>query len=256
MLNLAEELLLLTLVADGPEPSRLIGVSGLTPHTLRGALLSELLVRGKLRIEGDRLTVVDPTPTGEALADHALTEVSGAPSPLRVGQALGRMGGCDDLLERASRRLVEKGIVRMEGRRGWLGRQTDIPRLETREEAEHVREALREAALGSGTPSPRVLALMGLLRHCGLWRRLLSKGELRGALPRIRELTQDDPVRKAVQCARIRKDLLDAAFCLPLLILLWAPVGAGGPTLPQAACWAVPVLLAGGGLYVWSIRRE
>lgn len=70
--TLGEEIMLLSLDdASGQAKER--WTAGLV---VTGALLLELVLAGRVRVEGDRLTVVDSSPTGDALLDGRLARIT------------------------------------------------------------------------------------------------------------------------------------------------------------------------------------
>ncbi|MBM3473180.1 MAG: hypothetical protein FJX75_07940 [Armatimonadetes bacterium] len=261
MLNLAEERLLLTYTGQRPMLFGVLTSGGLASHGVRGALLSELVVQGKLVVEDEAVVVGDATPTGDVLLDELLEDVRSVPSPPRVRQVLPLLWGLQSKRARhpwprVFEGLAEKGIVRKEVRRGRImWPETYV--LEAPEEARRIREELREAVLGADTPSPRMVALLGILRHSRLLPKLLSKQELEQALPRIRELTEGDPVREALLRSRVWYDVLSAASYVWVPTMCWLSTDSGGSVFASST-WAIAaaVYLIAGLLYSRAVRRE
>jgi len=239
-LTLSEELLLLAydektgVVYSGPGGPGILAFGTPAAYAMRfyglpGAVVSELILAGRTRVESGRLVVADTTPTGDEWADAALNALTQAKRPPWVGRCPGLSGGTWGFADRAYRRLVGKGILRAERRRllGFIPQGTFV--LAAADEARRVKDHLREAILGRDAPDPRTAALMGLARGCGLLPQLLTKEELKASLPRVRELTQDDPVRQAVVRSRIMNDLMNCSVGLVGLPLLVTFAGSWGP---------------------------
>jgi hypothetical protein len=100
MLTLAEELLLLAL--DDESGSVEPAASGSLQYGLAGALLVELVIAGRLRLEGGGLVVADGSPTGDAVLDEVIGRISRSGRPRDaeywVGQ-FGRLGPNDVLIK-------------------------------------------------------------------------------------------------------------------------------------------------------------
>jgi hypothetical protein len=272
MLTLAEELLLL---AYDEKTGGLRGVTGRSLAVrwaasgavvaqswgLSCAVVAELLLAGRLRVEGGKLLVVDATPMGDEWLDAALDAISRAKRPPGVGQCPGlssRDQGAFQL--RVYRRLAEKGILTAERRRirilGPWSFSKDCYVLAAPDEVRRAKERLREAILGDGVPDARTVALIGLARGCGLLPELLTREELEAHRPRLRELTQDDPVRQAIVRSRTGNDLIGwlvAMVSFPALMSaggMWGPVAWAGQL---ALLVLYPVLLL---LYARAIANE
>ncbi len=178
-LSLAEEVVLLSL---DDETGRPVGRSGMAPDlALAGALLMELALAGRVDSDRERIWVADSTPTGDTLADAALTQLQAPDVP-------GDARGAILLLARESpaareailARLVEAGILRrLNDRVLWVFSDRRYPKAEDGQaEAEGARARLRRMLLAEEIPAPRDALLLGLARAAGLLPLIFTEAEL------------------------------------------------------------------------------
>ena len=138
---------------------------------LSGAVVLELLVRGRVLVQRDRFTVV-----GEPGDDPA---VEAAVAKLRsIRERKGDLGSLPhmrrfakwnrEMLEPFKERLAGRGLVR-HGHRMHLGvlYRSHVDLLDE-DAQERLRNKLRRAIAGGGTPEASSILLLGLLDACGL----------------------------------------------------------------------------------------
>lgn len=202
MTIITEDLVLLLLdpgtrrpVVDGTALDRVIG----------GALLLDLSTRGRLDADGDgaraRLSVVDASPTGDALLDEALGRLADRPR---------RAQGAVERLARRTRtpvleRLVARGLVRRESARllGIFPVTLWSPADQGPREQLHARVAavLREGA----QPDQHVALLISLLYAVQAEHKIVD-GPRRELRARAEEVAKGEwagaAVRKAVQAVQ------------------------------------------------------
>jgi hypothetical protein len=197
ILWLHEELLLLALEAGQGRPP----VTGSLSHALAGALLAELLLNERARIEvskrSKRLVVTRSSLLGEPLLDHWLERLR-VSKPTTAAAWVGRVAAQRGLADRVTERLWLKGTVRREERPFLL--------LFTRRAHPIVNTALVRASIarlraalldGANVPA-RDLALLGLLRHAGAVRAVFNAQERKLHKKRIRQLTYSDQAAGAI----------------------------------------------------------
>ncbi|MHB1132048.1 MAG: GOLPH3/VPS74 family protein [Chloroflexota bacterium] len=202
MLSLAEELLLLALRDEAGTIAS--GASLATKYGLHGALLAELMLRGKVRLgEKQQVEIVETTPTGDALLDEMLAAVAQRAKPRKMRDWVlnpGR-GAPKDIQKRLLARLVEQGILREEeGRVLWVFPRKEYPQSDPDPER-RVRERVREAVLYGQSPDERTAVLLGLIKACRLVDELFPKEERADAKRRLDELTRADVAGEAVSKA-------------------------------------------------------
>ncbi|MGQ9365288.1 anti-sigma factor antagonist [Azospirillum sp. ST 5-10] len=166
-----------------------------------GAVLMELALAGRIDCDLERMSVVDPRPTGEPLLDGVLARLAGqgAHAPADWINDVAEQGNA--LRAAALARLVERGIVKkQEGRFLWIFRDRRYPVVDGREQRE-VRARLRALLLGDDIPDPRDVVLVGLVDLSGLFATVLDAQEQRQAQPRIAQLKKMDLIGQQVDRA-------------------------------------------------------
>lgn len=164
MLNLAEELLLLAL--EDEKGVVHASASESLDYGLAGAILLSLTVRDRLGMEGGKIIVSNPSPTGDGVLDDALERIreSRPRNPDHWVGRFGRMGLKNQLLDR----LVDSGALRREEHKVlWFIPVDRYPAADAGPERE-VRRKVRAAALGGEAPDPRSAALLSLIQACNL----------------------------------------------------------------------------------------
>ena len=194
MLNLAEELLLLAL--EDERGTIRTSASQSLDYGLAGAVLLSLTVRDRLGMEGGKMIVSNPSPTGDDVLDDALEKIreSRPRSPERWVGNLGRMKLKDRLLER----LVGSGVLRREEHRVlWIIPVDRYPAADAGPERE-VRRKVRAAALGNEDPDPRSAALLSLIKACDLVDEVFSPDEQERVGWRLEQISEGELIGRAV----------------------------------------------------------
>lgn len=201
-LTLPEALLLLAL---GDEEGRVdVGNEAALPAGLAAAVLLALTARARIRHEDDVWSVTDDTPTGDPVLDPALRAMADEETPrgtmhwLRALPKAGEEDGEDDLKTRLLHYLTEEGVLKNEEHE-FLGvftyhrYPTEDPDPEQR-----VRKRVRRAVLEEETPSDRLPALIALMDACNLTDEVFTAKEQSEAADRLRSLTEEQRVARAV----------------------------------------------------------
>lgn len=189
-LLLAEELALLAYDDEtGKSP-----VNRFLPYGLGGALLAELALRERVALDGKRVTVADPTGTGDQLLDDALQRIAGSSwhHPRWWVDRL-RRGAQEAVLHR----LVAAGLLREESGRMLLVFPTTVyPSGDPRPEQE-ARRRLRAAVVGGRPADARTVALAVLMHACELDRQVFPDVPRRELRDTMKRLTAGDWAGKA-----------------------------------------------------------
>jgi hypothetical protein len=202
---LAEDLLLLLYDDETGKP--ITGSPGLD-YALAGAVLIELTLLGKVNIAGDgedakkgRLTVLDATPTGDALLDERLAFLSGKAGS-RPKNLMGKLS--KNLRDRVLVRLAERGILQADKDRVLgLFPVTRWPAQDARHEGE-LRSALDNVLKLGAQPDDRTGALVALLNALNVVPKVVTGAVDKAALKRrAKEISESEwaaeAVRQAVQ---------------------------------------------------------
>lgn len=196
-LTLAEELLLVALDDDSGALIRL------PPYSLEvavaAAIVMELTLEGRVDTDPQRLFVLSSTPTGNALLDESLAEITARPETLSTADWLRWFAAPGPVLcGRVIQGLVERGVLNsVEKRLLWVFKTRVYPPTSGIEERE-VKSRVHTLLNNDEIPSPREALLIGLLRAAGLLQWLLSDPELERLRPRIDQLANLEETSRAL----------------------------------------------------------
>lgn len=194
MRSLGEEIVLVALRPDGR-----VNCATTLRFALAGAELVSLVIAERVGVQDERIVVLDPSPTGDALLDAALSDIvkvtgGGRPPKAKTWAARTRSHPVTSYL----RRLAEVGIVR-EQRSKALGIFTSTRWIiQDPGPIASARERLDGIAL-SQEPVVAVEAAFGALVHViGLDKILYPGGGGSPARNRLRLIAKGDPASRAV----------------------------------------------------------
>ncbi|MFI5908092.1 GPP34 family phosphoprotein [Dactylosporangium sp. NPDC051541] len=162
---LADDFLLLALADDGTNRAGEVQLH----YGLAGAVLLDLVLAGRIDLDGERIAVRDATPTGDPIADDALDRIAAADQPRTPDEWLRPL--TDGLRDRVIERQVEAGVLRRQDDRVlWVFPRTRYPSATGTEPAAEteVRRELAAAVDGAGAVPARAAALLGLVQATGL----------------------------------------------------------------------------------------
>jgi golgi phosphoprotein 3 len=180
-----------------------------------GAVVMELALQNRVDCDPQRLFVVDPTPTGDAVLDAALARLAEpGDETLTAALAVERITlDAQRHREEALRRLVAHGVLREEsGRHFWVFRTRRYPVIDDREQRE-VKARLRQLLLSDEIPEPRDVVLICLIEACDLLGLVLTPEETTRTAARVEALSRLDLIGQAVTraAAEIRFMIRNAA---------------------------------------------
>jgi hypothetical protein len=196
IVDLPEGLLLL---ATDDVSGRIDTKSGALDYGLAGAVLTELVLQGSLRLQDGKVRLA----TTEVAADPLHAEVLGriaADRPKDAKHWVNKLPHAQ-IRQHLLDRLVDKGIVRREEHRLlWIVPDNRYP-AEADAPERHVRDAVRAAVLNGDTPQPRIGVLIGILKACDLLGTVFTKDERKRRQQRIDQIANGEVVSKAVSDA-------------------------------------------------------
>ena len=170
-----------------------------------GAMLSELLLLGRLRLEGEgkkaTVALVDGPPTGHGVLDECLGMV-GDSRKRRASDWVGRFARIKDLRGRTADELVRLGVLRREeGTFLIIFPVTRYPEADPTFEAE-VNGRLGEAIFGDGpVDDARTVTLLAILDNAQMLPLVFNRKDLRARKKRIKAVTSGDASGAAVKSA-------------------------------------------------------
>ncbi len=203
MLTLFEELFLLSIHEDKGTYIK-SSVDRIKPG-LVGAILAELALLGKFQTnDNHRLHLLDTSPTGDELLDEVLEMLKGSEKERKWGYWVSQLNQkFDKVSKTVSERLVEKGIVTQDDdHMVWVTPSPFHPEVHASTKY-MVNQHLRSIVLAQKESGPRELALLGLLRACGLLDLTFLRDERRFASRHINQMmvsaAMKDPLAQTLQ---------------------------------------------------------
>ena len=195
-------------------------VSGWSSYVIGGALLAELLLRGRIEIEktrwSTRVIVLDAkTPTRDRMLNECLVKLRDS-KPRSVDAWIGRFIRIKKLKHRVAERLCRRGILRATRRSVLLVfKVRAYPEMDARWKRE-ITERLRQVILGDGRGTiggdstggdtdahaqldQRTAMLLSLAEGGGLLRHVLDRKERKAAKHHIKAMVNDEHIGRAVK---------------------------------------------------------
>ena len=200
MLSLYEELFLLSI--DDAKGTIASHAHGILDYGLAGAVLAGLALEGKLTVIEDRLSLVDATPSGNAILDGAMEAIASSDRLRKATHWVNVLAG-KRLPKQVAHELVTKGVLRMEEKRiFWVIPYQAYPQQDASAKF-CVKEQLRTMTLGGEKPDPHRLVLLSLLKACRLFSLVFTQDERRAASRKVDDLVKGelfgDSVAKALE---------------------------------------------------------
>ncbi|MDA1071908.1 MAG: GPP34 family phosphoprotein [Proteobacteria bacterium] len=197
MLTVAEEMLLLVL--DDKSGTFITEPDININYALAGAVLADLALKGRIEADPDKLFVLDPKPTGDAVQDAVLARIAEADEVQDTAYWVAEIGQRgEEVREHLLSRLVERGILkRVEEKVLWVFETRRYPTIDGREEHE-VKKRIMDTLLSEGTPSHKDAVIVSLADACSLFRQMLADRELENLRSRIESIADSETIGVAV----------------------------------------------------------
>ena len=197
MLNLMEELLLLAL---DDEKGKIISSSSCAlPYGLRGALLLELFIAGKIDIVDKKIVVINRNNTGNEVLDNALNIINTYHKQKTVKFWITKLTSkMKELRKDLLNGLITKGILEQQDKKVlWVIPATRYPTknpvIENR-----VRKRIIGIVLQDEELDERSSMLISLINACELIKEVFPKDNLKDANKKIKNIIQDEKIGKAI----------------------------------------------------------
>jgi golgi phosphoprotein 3 len=196
-LSIAEEFLLLSLddekgvVCNQPFMGQEFG--------LAGAVLMELALMGRLRVDQQKLIMLDDTPTGNQIFDDALAMIGSQQDDEGAKYWVWKLGiHIQEIKEYFISHLIELGILeKKEQNILWIYRRKCYPMIDDKVERED-KERIRRIVLDGEEPGSRDVVLISLMRSCNLTCEIFSREEQEKESERIESIARKDLIGRAV----------------------------------------------------------
>lgn len=207
-LFLHEEVTLLALA----EEKGTIETGSWYPYVAAGAILAELMMRDRVRIQTEaeakasrtmfsrkpRLVVTDPAPVGEALIDDWLAKISRSEKLKPAGDWLSAIANSKGLPAAATARLVEMEILQQRSDKVlWVFNRVRYPEKDGAPEGE-IRKRLERAIFDDGGEvDARTIVLLSLTKNGEFLPALFDKKRLRQRKQHIEKLIEGEALGRA-----------------------------------------------------------
>jgi hypothetical protein len=166
---------------------------------LGGALLLELVRSGRVGLVGEQVIVLDRTPVGDPLLDHALAELGADARPRDPDHWVRHLAR--HARAAVERRLVACGLLRVDDHRV-LGLFPVHHAHQTDSSVEHeLVQRMNETVVFGRPADPETAALVSLAAAVGLERCLFPRSDRRAVLQRMAEIADGEWVGRAVHHA-------------------------------------------------------
>ena len=195
-LSLAEELLLLALKDE--KGTAVFSASTALPFGLAGAVLMDLTLRKKIRLDGKRVVAVDGMGPGDPILQPCWQLIQEKEKPRTIRHWIDKFSRTGKIRNRCLERLVQEEILRLERRRVLLifpGRR--FPTADPRPETE-ARKRLRRVVLEDKPADDRTMMLLSLVRACDLIREVFPGPEKKEARKKIKAMAINEAIGNAV----------------------------------------------------------
>lgn len=198
-LTLPEEIMLLAL----HDEKGTTGVESMYSYAIGGAVLTELVMRGRVRLDTSkkkRVHLVNAKPVGDPLLDECLIKLVDARKPAGAQTWVSRFAGVKNLKHRLAERLCERGILKADRDKVMLLFSRRIyPEIDPEPEQALV-EKLRQAIFTeSRNLDPRTVVLVALADSASLLKNVFDKKELKIRKDRIARIVEGEAMAEATK---------------------------------------------------------
>ncbi len=210
MLNLMEEILLLSLQEE--KGTLYFTASTGIDSCLTGALLMELELMKRIRVDKKTLEVIDRSSTKSPRLDAALKQIDSSkrlqPPHYWVSKLRGSMKRLrKELLEE----LVDNGLLREEEHQFLVFFRTNRYPLRDVRAKKDLLDRVQKVLLRGEKPQARTVKLIGLIHACSLIGSLFDKEERKEARKMAKEISKEDVLSEAVKKAVQNQNASSAA---------------------------------------------
>ena len=196
-LILPEHLLLLALNDD---KGSVVQSSALAlPYGLAGALIMELSLRGRVKVEETILAEVSTDPTGDDILDEALQALAECERDKSAEYWIARPDSLvKGLKQRLLDRLVERGVLRREEHRFlWLVPYNRYPTQDAAAERD-IRQRVHDVVLRGAEADEPTALLLSLVHACDLAKEVFPDHDAGDVKQKLKVFAESSQVAKAV----------------------------------------------------------
>ncbi|MFH0995843.1 MAG: GPP34 family phosphoprotein [Pseudomonadota bacterium] len=198
MLSFAEEIYLLAL-------DETTGKTKISPRDIEmqsalvGAILAELTFLHRIDTDIDKIHLLDATPIGNPVLDHALSMISGSTESKLISFWMNALRADSRFIENhVLSELIDKKILKQEDNKIlWVFPTRQYPIIDGKE-LQNIERRLRNLILSDEIPEPRETVLVSLVDACGFFQDILSPREFQRSRERIALLARMDAIGRTV----------------------------------------------------------
>lgn len=211
MLSMFEELFLVAI--DDYKGTVAPSVSDRLRYGLAGALLAELALQEKIRIDKGKLVPSEAPSTIQGIEADALQIITASKKPRPVKHWISALAS-NKLNRRVAEDLADKHVLTIEKRRFlWVIPYDAYPQQDA--SAKYwVKQRLRSVALGGINPAPRDLLLLSLVKSCDMLGLVFTRDERKTARKKIDTLVKREPIGDALRAVLEEIDSAAAAVII------------------------------------------
>jgi hypothetical protein len=173
------------------------------PMAVGGAILAELLLRKRVKIEDEKkklIRIANIKPVGDPVVDECLKKVREAKRRASIKTWVGRFRSVKNLKHRVAQRLCRRGILREDEEKILrIFTRRIYPEIDPKPEREII-ERLRKAIFSNDREvDPRTTVLVSLAHTAHLLEKTFGKKEVKARKERIKKITQGEMIGRAAK---------------------------------------------------------
>jgi len=173
-------------------------------YAVGGAILAELLLAGRLGVEGSskkqRGKLLSTQPLGDPIVDECLERVANAKRPASLQSWVSQFAHVKKLRPRIAERLCRRGILRADEKKVlWLFRRRIYPERDPEPERRLIERMRRGIVKDTPDLDARTVAIISLAKSAGLLKLIFDKETLKRRKLRIEKIIKGEVVGKATQ---------------------------------------------------------
>ncbi len=196
MLVLYEELMLIAL--DEKKGAVKSSSTMALPYGLTAAVILELLHKGKIICDTNKLVLLDKKTIGDDILDDAINIIASSDKIKNIKYWIEKLPGkIKKLNHRIQDKLVSKGILKKEKHKFLFIPYNRYPEHNPLPE-QNIRYEILHILLHDQVPGERLLSLISLMYACELVNVIVPKEKRKTARKRIKELIKNEPFGQAV----------------------------------------------------------
>ncbi|MBU8872021.1 MAG: GPP34 family phosphoprotein [Gemmatimonadales bacterium] len=175
-----------------------------------GAILSELLLSGRIEIEQEKkkrfARVANDRSLGDPLLDECLQRIRDAKKRQQLRTWVSRFANTKDLKNRVARQLCRKGVLReAEDKVLLIFKRRIFPEIDPQPEREIIAR-LKQAIFTTGPVDSRTVVLVAIAQSANLLKNVFEKKKLKERKERIKIISSGDAAgnatREVIQAAQ------------------------------------------------------